>query len=59
MLRERLQEKPRVKNDSKKNEETKRTATKGTASEKSASDRLEFDIHRAIAKHAKKELKFL
>ena len=49
---ERLQEKHRVKNDSKKNEETIRTATKGTASEKAASDRLEFDIHRAIAKHA-------
>jgi len=46
------EEKHRVKNDSKKNEETIRAATKGTASEKSASDRLEFDIHRAIAKHA-------
>jgi len=49
---ERLQEKHRVRNDNKKNEETVKTTTKGTASEKSASDRLEFDIHRAIAKHA-------
>jgi general secretion pathway protein A len=46
------QEKHRVKNGSKKNEETIKTTSKGTASEKSASDRMEFDIHRAIAKHA-------
>ena len=46
------QEKHRVKNDSKKNEETIKATAKGPISEKSASDRLEFDIHRAIAKHA-------
>lgn len=47
---DRPQEKQTVKND-KKNEEAIKTATKGT-SNKSANDRLEFDIHRAIAKHA-------
>jgi general secretion pathway protein A len=47
---DRPQEKQTVKND-KKNEEAIKTATKGT-SNKSASDRLEFDIHRAIAKYA-------
>ena len=46
------QNKHSAKNDNKKNEETIKNATKGSASEKSASDRLEFDIHRAIAKHA-------
>lgn len=53
---ERPQEKQAVKND-KKNEETIKTAAKGTTNQKSARDRLErdrieFDIHRAIAKHA-------
>jgi len=47
---DRPQEKQTVKND-KKNEEAIKTATKGTGN-KSASDRLEFDIHRAIAKYA-------
>ena len=44
--------KAKGKKRSKKNQETIKTTSKGTASEKSASDRLEFDILRAIAKHA-------
>jgi len=47
---DRPQEKPSAKN-AKTNEEAIQTAIKGT-SKKSASDRLEFDIHRAIARHA-------
>ncbi len=47
---DRPQEKQTVKND-RKNQEALKTATKET-SQKAASDRLEFDIYRAIAKHA-------
>lgn len=47
---DRPQEKQTVKND-KKSEEAIQSVSKGT-SKQSASDRLEFDIHMAIAKHA-------
>jgi osmotically-inducible protein OsmY len=47
---DRPQEKQTVKNDIRKQEAINRAA-KGT-SQKEASDKLEFDIYRAIAKHA-------